>query len=92
MDNLIRILRSFSKGEEDKVFTENFVDILKAEVMNDVQKMYECGLTFRDNTVIFPPPWESIYASLKEIGFFKRFIPVSFFLGGAGQVKKLSIS
>ena len=78
MDNLIRILRSFSKGEEDKVFTENFVDILKAEVMNDVQKMYECGLTFRDNTVIFPPPWESIYASLKEIGFFKRFIPVSF--------------
>ena len=78
MDNLIRILRSFSKGEEDSVFTENFIDILKSKVMNDVQKMYERGLTFRNNSVIIPHPWESIYASLKEIGFFKRFVPVSF--------------
>ena len=78
MDNLIRILRSFSEGEEDKAFTENFVDILKGKVMTDVQRMYERGLTFRDNKVVFPPPWESIYTSLKEIGFFKRFIPVNF--------------
>ncbi len=78
MDNLIRILRSFSEGEEDKTFTENFVDILKAKVMSDVQRMYELGLIFKDNKVVFPPPWESIYASLKEIGFFKRFIPVNY--------------
>ena len=78
MDNLIRTLRSFSEGEEDKTFTENFVDILKAKVMSDVQRMYELGLIFKDNKVIFPPPWESIYASLKEIGFFKRFIPVNY--------------
>jgi alkylation response protein AidB-like acyl-CoA dehydrogenase len=78
LDNLIRTLRSFSEGEEDKTFTENFVDILKAKVMSDVQRMYELGLIFKDNKVIFPPPWESIYASLKEIGFFKRFIPVNY--------------
>ncbi|MBW2005431.1 MAG: hypothetical protein JRI72_12680 [Deltaproteobacteria bacterium] len=52
MDNLIRILRSFSEGEEDKAFTENFVDILKGKVMTDVQRMYERGLTFRDNKVV----------------------------------------
>jgi len=78
LDNLIRILRSFSEGEEDKTFTENFVDILKDKVMTDVQRMYELGLIFKDNKVVFPPPWESIYASLKEIGFFKRFIPVNY--------------
>ena len=78
MDNLIRILRSFSEGEEDKTFTENFVDILKDKVMTDVHRMYELGLIFKDNKVVFPPPWESIYASLKEIGFFKRFIPVNY--------------
>jgi hypothetical protein len=69
LDNLIRILRSFSKGEEDKAFTESFVDILKNKVMNDVQRMNERGLTFRDNKVVFPPPWDSIYASLKEWNF-----------------------
>lgn len=78
MDNLIRVLRSFSEGEEDKTFTENFVDILKDKVMTDVHRMYELGLIFKDNKVVFPPPWESIYASLKEIGFFKRFIPVNY--------------
>jgi len=78
LDNLIRILRSFSEGEEDKTFTENFVDILKDKVMTDVHRMYELGLIFKDNKVVFPPPWESIYASLKEIGFFKRFIPVNY--------------
>ena len=78
MDNLIRILRSFSKEKEDTAFTENLIDILKNKVMNDVQSMYEWGLTFRNNKVIFPPQWESIYKNLKEIGFFKRFIPVDY--------------
>jgi butyryl-CoA dehydrogenase len=78
LDNLIRILRSFSEGEEDRIFTENFVDLLNDKVMSNVQRMYELGLKFQDNRVIFPPPWESIYASLKEIGFFKRFVPVKY--------------
>lgn len=82
MDNLIRILRSFSEGEEDRTFTDNFVDLLKDKVMISVEGMYEFGLKFQNNKAIFPPPWESIYASLKEIGFFKRFVPVDY--GGTG--------
>jgi len=82
LDNLIRILRSFSEGEEDRTFTDNFVDLLKDKVMISVEGMYEFGLKFQNNKAIFPPPWESIYASLKEIGFFKRFVPVDY--GGTG--------
>ena len=82
MDNLIRILRSFSEGEEDKTFIDNFVDLLKGKVMTSVERMYELGLKFQDNKVVFPPPWESIYASLREIRFFKRFVPVNY--GGSG--------
>ena len=82
MDNLIRILRSFGEGEEDKAFTDSFVDLLKNRVMTNVERMYEVGLKFQNNRVIFPPPWDSLYAGLKEIGFFKRFIPVDY--GGSG--------
>ncbi|MFB0520491.1 MAG: acyl-CoA dehydrogenase family protein [Desulfatiglandales bacterium] len=82
MDNLIRILRSFSEGEEDRTFTDNFVDLLKDKVMTSVEGMYEFGLKFQNSKAIFPPPWESIYGSLKEIGFFKRFVPVDY--GGTG--------
>ncbi len=82
MDNLIRILRSFGEGEEDKTFTDSFVDLLKNRVMTNVERMYEVGLKFQNNRVIFPPPWDSLYAGLKEIGFFKRFIPVDY--GGSG--------
>lgn len=53
MDNLVRILRSFSEGKEDKTFTENFVDLLKDKVMTDVQRMYELGLKFKENKVFF---------------------------------------
>ena len=82
MDNLIRILRSFGEGEEDKTFTDSFVDLLKNRVMTNVERMYEVGLKFQNSRVIFPPPWDSIYTGLKEIGFFKRFIPVDY--GGSG--------
>jgi len=82
LDNLIRILRSFGEGEEDKAFTDSFVDLLKNRVMTNVERMYEVGLKFQNNRVIFPPPWDSLYAGLKEIGFFKRFIPVDY--GGSG--------
>jgi len=78
LDNLVRILRSFSEIEEDTPFTEHFVDILKDMVMPDVQTMYDRGLTLKDNKIFFPAPWEAIYTSLKEIGFFKRFIPVNY--------------
>ncbi|MBW2340301.1 MAG: acyl-CoA dehydrogenase family protein [Deltaproteobacteria bacterium] len=78
MDNLIRILRSFSEGEQDKKFIESFVALLKDKVLNNVQTMYEAGLKFKNRKVIFPPPWDSIYASLKEIGLFKRFVPVAY--------------
>lgn len=86
MDNLISILRSFSEGDEDKTFTDNLIDLLKDKVMTNVQRMYELGLKFQNNKVIFPPPWESIYASLKEIGFFKLFVPVNY--GGSGTTEE----
>jgi butyryl-CoA dehydrogenase len=82
LDNLIRILRSFSEGEEDKAFTDNFVDLLRNEVMANVQRMDDVGIRLRDNRTILPSPWESIYGSLREIGFFKRFVPLSY--GGSG--------
>lgn len=78
MDNLIRILRSFSEGEEDTTFNENFIELLKDKVMTNVQDMYERGLKMQNDKVIFPPSWEPIYSNLKEIGFFKRFVPVEY--------------
>jgi butyryl-CoA dehydrogenase len=78
LDNLIRILRSFSEEEEDKTFTDSFIDVLKDKVMTNVHRMYERGLKFQKNKVTFPDPWESIYASLREIGFFERFVPVGY--------------
>ena len=78
MDNLIRILRSFSEGEEDIAFTGSFIGLLKDKVMPNVQAMYEHGLTLSNNKVLFPPSWGPIYSGLREIGFFKRFIPVEY--------------
>jgi hypothetical protein len=49
LDNLIRIPRSFSEGEQDKKFIENFVALLKDKVMNNVQTMYEAGLKFQNS-------------------------------------------
>jgi butyryl-CoA dehydrogenase len=78
LDNLIRTLRSFTEIEEGMPFTDHFVDILKDNVMPYVQEMYDRGLRFKDNKAFFPAPWDSIYTSLKEIGFFKRFVPVDY--------------
>jgi alkylation response protein AidB-like acyl-CoA dehydrogenase len=78
VDNLIRILSSFTEGEQDKRFIDSFVQLLKDQVMSHVQSMYERGLKLENGRVVFPPPWESIYSGLKEIGFFKRFVPVDY--------------
>ena len=78
LDNLIKILRSFLGGGEDKAFTENFIDLLKERVMPNLQAMYEVGIKFENDTVIFPPPWESIYEGLRQIGFFRVFVPVEY--------------
>jgi hypothetical protein len=56
LDHFIKILRSFHKGGEDKTFTYNFIDLLKERVMHNLQAMYEIGIKFENNTVIFPPP------------------------------------
>jgi alkylation response protein AidB-like acyl-CoA dehydrogenase len=78
LDNLIRILRSFSEGEEDSTFTESFIELLRDKVMSNLQEMYEHGLTLRNNRAVFPPSWGPIYSGLREIGFFERFIPVEY--------------
>ncbi len=78
MDNFINILRSFHEGGEDKGFTEDFIDLLKDLVMPNLQAMYEVGVRFKRNKIILPPPWESIYEGLRQIGFFKLFIPIEY--------------
>ena len=78
MDNFIKILRSFHEGGEDKAFTEDFIDLLKELVMPNLQAMYEVGIRFGKNKVMLPPPWKSIYEGLRQIGFFKLFIPVEY--------------
>ena len=86
MDNLLRILRSFSEGEEDKRFLEDLIEILKYSVMPNAQGMYEQGLTLRGNEILFPAPWESILSNLKEVGIFKRFVPVEY--GGSKSTEE----
>lgn len=78
MENLIRVLRSYSEREEDTAFTDNFIELLKDKVMTNVQKMYERGLKIQNNRVIFPASWDPIYSDLKEIGFFQRFVPIEY--------------
>ncbi len=78
MDNLLKILRSFLEGGEDKAFTANFIDLLKKRVMPNLQTMYEAGIKFEKGRIILPRPWESIYEGLREIGFFKLFIPTEY--------------
>ena len=90
MDNLIRILRSFSKGKEDERFIENVIELLRDKVMTNVEGMYELGLKLQDNRVIFPPPWDSIYASLKKSGSLNALSPLN--MGETGQARKISIS
>jgi len=78
VDNFIKILRSFHEGGEDKAFTENFIDLLKERVMSGLLPMYEVGIKFRNNKVILPSPWKSIYDGLKQMGFFNVFVPVEY--------------
>jgi butyryl-CoA dehydrogenase len=78
LDNFIKILRSFHEGGEDKAFIEDFIDLLKELVMPNLQAMYEGGIRFGKNKVTLPPPWKSIYEGLRQIGFFKHFIPVEY--------------
>jgi butyryl-CoA dehydrogenase len=78
LDNFIKILRSFHEGGEDKTFIEDFIDLLKELVIPNLQAMYEGGIRFRRNKVMLPPPWKSIYEGLRQIGFFKHFIPVEY--------------
>jgi len=78
LDNLLKILRSFLEGGEDKAFTENFIGLLKEKVMPNLSTMYEAGIKFEKKRVILPPPWESIYEGLRQIDFFKLFVPVEY--------------
>jgi butyryl-CoA dehydrogenase len=78
LDNFIKILRSFHEGGEDKAFTEDFIGLLKELVMPNLQAMYEVGIRFGKNKVMLPLPWKSIYEGLRQIGFFKLFIPVEY--------------
>jgi alkylation response protein AidB-like acyl-CoA dehydrogenase len=78
VDQFIKILRSFHEGGEDKTFTENFISLLKHQVMPGLVTMCEAGVRFEKNRVILPPPWESIYEGLKQIGFFRVFVPVKY--------------
>ena len=78
MDTMIKILRSFLEGGEDKAFTRDFIHLLKEKVMPHLIPMYEGGITFKNKRVILPPPWKSIYEGLREIDFFKIFVPLEY--------------
>jgi len=88
VDHLIKILRSFSEQEDDRAFLDRFVELLRYEVMPSVQSMYAAGLGFDNGKVIFPPPWESIYSELVEVGLFKRFVPIEY---GGGSTSEENI-
>jgi len=78
VDNLIRVLRSFSEGKEDKEFVDKLIDLLKDKLINNVHQMYIQGLKFDNSRTIFPEQWKIIYSGLKEIDFFKYFIPLEY--------------
>jgi len=78
LDNFIKILRSFHEGGEDEAFTDSFISLLKDEVMPGLVGMYDVGVKFKNERVVLPSPWPSIYKSLKHMGFFRVFVPVEY--------------
>ncbi len=75
MEYLLKLLRSFHEKEEDKTQVDRFVTLLNERVIPQYVPMNEAGVRIRGNRAAFPKAWQMIYGGLKEIGFFRCFIP-----------------
>jgi alkylation response protein AidB-like acyl-CoA dehydrogenase len=75
MEYLLKLLRSFHEKEEDKTQIDRFVTLLTDRVIPQYVSMNETGVRIRGNRATFPKAWRMIYSGLKEIGFFRCFIP-----------------
>ncbi len=75
MKYLLKLLRSFHEKEEDKIGIDRFVALLNERVIPKYVALSELGVRIENNRAVFPEAWEMINEGLKEIGFFKCFIP-----------------
>jgi alkylation response protein AidB-like acyl-CoA dehydrogenase len=75
MKYLLKLLRSFHEKEEDKIGADRFVALLNERVIPKYMALSELGVRIENNRAVFPEAWEMINEGLKEIGFFKGFIP-----------------
>ncbi len=75
MEYLVKLLRSFHEREEDKLQIDRFAALLNDHVIPQYLPMCDAGVKIKDNRATFPKAWRVIYDGLKEIGFFRCFIP-----------------
>jgi alkylation response protein AidB-like acyl-CoA dehydrogenase len=75
MKYLLKLLQSFHEKEEDKIGVDRFVALLNERVIPKYVALSELGVRIENNRAVFPEAWEMINKGLKEIGFFKCFIP-----------------
>lgn len=75
MEYLLKLLRSFHEKVEDKIQIDRFVTLLNEQVIPQYVRLSEAGVKIEDNRAIFPEPWGTVHDGLKEVGFFKSFIP-----------------
>jgi butyryl-CoA dehydrogenase len=75
MKYLLKLLRSFHEREEDKIGVDRFVALLNERVIPKYVALSELGVRIENNRAVFPEAWKMINEGLKEIGFFRCFIP-----------------
>jgi alkylation response protein AidB-like acyl-CoA dehydrogenase len=78
MKYLLRLLRSFHEKEEDKIQIDRFVSMLNERVIPEYVSLSEAGVKIEKNRAVFPKPWKAINEGLREIGFFKCFVPTEY--------------
>lgn len=75
MEYLLKLLRSFHEKEEDRIQVDRFVALLNDRVIPQYVPLSEEGVKIVDNRAVFPEAWKPISEGLKEVGFFRCFIP-----------------
>ncbi len=75
MEYLLKLLKSFHEKEEDKVQVDRFASLLTDRVVPQYPTMCEAGVKIKNSKATFPKAWRTIYEGLRQIGFFRCFIP-----------------
>ena len=75
MKHLVNLLRSFHDNEEDTIQLDRFVTLLNDRVIPEYVSLNEAGVRIENNRAVFPPAWTLIHEGLKQVGFFKCFVP-----------------